>query len=64
MGKCRKFVLTRDFSCIVRRGRKYLGVNPELTSNASKCHAGPDQFKECFMVHGNLHENSSTLFQY
>ena len=26
MGKCRKFVLTRDFSCIVRRGRKYLGT--------------------------------------
>ena len=25
VGKCRKFVLTRDFSCIVRRGRKYLG---------------------------------------
>ena len=24
MGKCRKFVLTSDFSCIVRKGRKYL----------------------------------------
>ena len=25
MGKCRKFVLTRDFSCIVKRCRKSLG---------------------------------------
>ena len=25
MGKCRKFVLTRDFCCLVRRCRKYLG---------------------------------------
>ena len=35
MGKCRKFVLTRDFSCIVRRCRKYLGGVAKLFSFAT-----------------------------